>query len=221
MSKLLSKDEWDIVCFIEEQHVRKGKFPSVRFISHSTGIDQLKVVEALKSPLVRQSLEARGINWNPVSKTDRLTPEQIAAITLLIDISDRRNIKEKLASLGLTYSRFYGWKKQPHFMEAYREASEKLYAETLPEVHKSVIQEAVNGSYQHQKLMLAISGRWDEKKQAEEMNVKYVLMRVLEILQIHVRDPETLQAIAGEFETLLNPDKPKAITSAQPMGEDD
>ena len=106
-------------------------------------------------------------------------------------------------------------------MEAYREASEALYGEALPEVHRSVIQEAVNGSFVHQKLMLAISGRWDEKKQAEQMNVKIVLMKVLEIIQTHVSDPETLQAIAGEFETILSPEQPKAITAeAQPINED-
>lgn len=218
MSKLLAKDEWDIVCFVEEAHLKKGEFPSLRRISQATGIDQVIISSALNNPLVQQALEARGIEWNPVADKSRLTPEQVAFITLMLDISDKRSIKDKLASLGLPASKYTGWKRQAHFMEAYREASERLYADSLPEVHRSVIQEAVNGSYPHQKLMLAISGRWDEKKQAEQMNVKYVLMKVLEIIQIHVSDPETLQAIAGEFETILNPERPTQIT-AKPMEE--
>jgi hypothetical protein len=168
---------------------------------------------------VQKSLEARGIDWNPV-KSDTLTAEQMATIQVLLDISDKRTITDKLKSLGVSQSKYYGWKKNQLFMEAYREASEALYGEALPEVHRSLIQEAVNGSFVHQKLMLAISGRWDEKKQAEQMNVKFVLMKVLEIIQTHVSDPETLQAIAGEFESILSPE-PKAITAqAQPINED-
>lgn len=219
MSQLLSKDEFDIITFIEEWHMRRGVFPALRTISNKTGISQKDVSAALNSSLVQTALDARGIDWQPV-KSDKLTAEQIATITVLLDISDKRPIAEKLKTLGVSPSKYYGWKKQPYFLEAYREASEALYGEALPEVHRSLIQEAVNGSFVHQKLMLAISGRWDEKKQAEQMNVKFVLMKVLEIIQTHVSDPETLQAIAGEFESILSPE-PKAITAeAQPINED-
>lgn len=219
MSKLLSKNEWDVVSCVEQLWTSKGRFPSLRTISNVTNITQVEVSNALKNPLVQTALENRGIEWSPVSRDKLLTGEQIATIQLLLDITDRRSMTEKLKSLGVSKPKFYGWKKQPKFIEAYREASENLYGESLPEVHRSVIQEAVNGSYNHQKLMLAISGRWDEKRQSEQMNVRFVLMKVLEIIQTHVDNPETLNAIAGEFETILNPEKP-AIVSAQPITED-
>lgn len=195
--------------------MRTGKFPSLRAISTHTEVPQVRISEILRNPLVQQSLEARGIQWEPVKK-DRLTAEQIACIHKLLDISDTRSLKERLADVGVTYAKYYGWKKQPYFMEAYREAAEKLYGEALPEVHRSVIQEAVNGSFPHQKLMLAISGRWDEKKSVEQMNIQFVLMKVLEIIQIHVSDPEKLEAIAQEFEALIGPQK--ADTAAKAIG---
>lgn len=212
MSKLLSKAEWDVLCFIEEQHFKKGEFPSLRNISLSTDVPQVEVSAALNSPLVQAALEARGIDWDPVTKKDQLSPQQIATIQMLLDISDNRSIKAKLASLGIKYAQLQGWKKQPEFMRAYRDASEKLYGEAIPDVNKAVIQAAVDGSYPHQKLMLAIAGRWDEKKSVEAMNVQFVLMKVLEIIQIHVSDPATLEAIASEFEVIINP-KQKEITS--------
>lgn len=218
MSKLMSKEEWDVLCFIDEHHMKHSKFPTLKNIASKTGTTQTRVAEILKNPVVQKSLESRGIDWRPVS-SDRLTGEQIATIQTLLDISDKRSIKEKLKSLGVTQAKYYGWKKSHAFMEAYRGAAEALYGEALPEVHQSVIQEAVSGSYQHQKLMLAISGRWDERKQENEFNIRQVLMKVLEIIQTHVSDAETLQAIAGEFETLLSPERP-AITQAQPMDKD-
>lgn len=218
MSSLMTQDEWDILCYIEQHWMQRGQFPSLRTISNKTGRSQIDVTYALKNPVVQTALESRGIEWQPVP-SDTLKPDQIATIQVLLDITDKRSIKEKLKSLGVTSARYYGWKKQPKFMEAYRAASEAMYGESLPEVHRSVIQEAINGSYNHQKLMLAISGRWDEKKRDEQMNVRYVLMKVLEILQVHVDNPETLNAIAGEFEAILNPETP-AIVQAQPITED-
>lgn len=218
MSNLMTQDEWEILCFIEQHWMKRGQFPSLRTISNKTGRSQVGVTYALKNPIVQTALTARGIEWQPVP-TDTLNAEQVATIQILLDITDKRSIKEKLKSVGVSSAKYYGWKKQPKFLEAYREASEALYGESLPEVHRSVIQEAINGSYNHQKLMLAISGRWDEKKRDEQMNVRYVLMKVLEILQVHVDNPETLNAIAGEFEAILNPEKP-AIVQAQPITED-
>lgn len=214
----MSKDEWDVVSCVEQFTMSKGRFPSLRHISNVTNITQVKVSDILKNPIVQTALDNRGIEWRPVS-SDLLSPEQVATIQVLLDLSDRRTIKDKLASVGVSPTKYYNWKKTPKFIEAYREASEALYGEALPEVHRSLIQEAVNGSYQHQKLMLAISGRWDEKKQNEQMNVRYVLMKVLEIIQTHVDNPETLNAIAGEFEAILNPETP-AIVQAQPINED-
>lgn len=212
MSKLLTSEEWDVICFIEEQHLRTGKFPSLRLISQKTEVPQVKVSEALQKPLVQKALDARGIHWQPVEK-DKLTAEQIACIQKLLDISDTRSIKARLADVGVTYSQYYGWKKQPYFMEAYREAAENLYGESLPEVHRSVIQEATSGSFPHQKLILAMTGVYDEKK-SENLDVRYILMKVLEVIQIHVSDPKTLEAIAGEFETILNPNKTTTMAKA-------
>jgi hypothetical protein len=221
MGTLLSKDEWDVINAVEQIYRSKGKFPSLRTLSNVTNITQVDVTDILKNPLVRTALDNRGIEWRTgVTSNPLLTGEQIATIQLLLDISDKRPLKEKLASLGVSYTKLAGWRKNPKFMDAYREASEALYGESLPEVHRSVIQEAVSGSYAHQKLVLAITGRWDEKKRDEELNVRYVLMKVLEIIQTHVDNPETLNAIAGEFEAILNPAPKQIAVQAQPITED-
>lgn len=218
MTHLIQKDEWEVIVYVDQYYMRYGKFPTLRDIANKTGLEPVQVSEALKNPTVQKSLENRGIDWRPVS-SDILTGEQIATIQVLLDISDKRTIGDKLKSLGISRSKYQGWKKNKAFMEAYREAGEKLYGESLPQVHQSIIAEAVSGSFPHQKLMLAVSGRWDEKKRDEEMNVRYVLMKVLEIIQTHVSDAETLQAIAGEFEGILNPETP-ALTQAQAINED-
>lgn len=210
MSQLLSIEQWNVLNFVDEHHFKTGQFPPLSLIARKTKVDQVTIVECLSSPLVQKSLEARGIQWDIVDD-DRLTPRQLACIQLLLNVTDPRSIKEKLESLGISQSTYYGWKKQPYFMTAYRQASENLYGESLPEVHRSLIQNAVHGDFQSQKLMLAISGRWDSSKSVEGMNVQFVLMRVLEVIQKHVRDKDALEAIAGEFELLMNPPEQKSL----------
>jgi hypothetical protein len=210
MSALLSKNEWEVLHFIEEQHLKSGQFPALSLISRKTGVDQVTVVEALSNPTMQKSLEARGIQWDIVDD-DRLTARQLSCIQLLLNVTDQRTIKDKLESLGIPQSTYSGWKKQPYFMAAYRQASENLYGESIPEVHRSLIQNAIHGDINSQKLMLAISGRWDTSKSVEGMNVQFVLMKVLEVIQRHVRDKDALEAIAGEFEELLSPNNNKAI----------
>lgn len=205
MSKLLSAGQWDVICCVEEYHDKHGEFPSLRFISQKTGIPQVKVSEYLQNEVVQRAFENRGIDWKP-SKEKNLTPKQIAAIHQMVDISDIRPIKEKLADVGVKPSQWYGWKKQRHFMEAYRQAAEKLYGESIPEIHKSIIQEAINGSFNHQKLILAMTGIYDERKQ-DQLDIRWLMTRVLEVIQKHVSDPTTLEQIASEFESLLAPQK--------------
>lgn len=210
LSKLLSKDEWNILNFIEERYSRRQQFPHLSTISKELKIDQVKVVDCLSNPLMQKSLTIRGIPWEFLEE-DRLTPMQLAAIQCILNISDQRTIADKLRGLGINLSTYYGWKKQPHFAEVYREQSERLYGEAIPEVHQSIIKNAVDGDFKSQKLMLAIAGRWDDKKSVESLNVKFVLIKVLEVIQKHVHDKDSLEAIAREFEVILSPDQ-KAIT---------
>lgn len=209
MSKLMSKEEWEVLNFIEERYMKRSKFPMVSTISKETKIDQVTVVKCLSSPLVQQSLTARGIPWQFLDE-DRLTPQQIACLQMVLNVTDTRTIKQKLESLGINVSTYHGWKKQPHFMEAYRDLSEKLYGESLPEVHQALIKKAIEGDHQAQKLMLAIAGRWDDKKSVESLNVRFVLIKVLEVIQRHVHDKDTLESIAREFEVILSPDQTQA-----------
>lgn len=197
----LNADEWAILCFIDEQWLRKHEFPAVQKIMKATHLDMNKVVEAISNPLLQKSLDARGIPWMEVD--DRLTEQQVNCINLVMNGSDQRSISMKLKALGINPGTYNGWKRQPHFLKALRDRSEKLYGESLPEIQKSIIDGAIDGDYQKQKLVMAIAGRWDDKKSVESMNIKFVMVKLLEVIQTHVRDPQALQAIAAEFEGLL------------------
>jgi hypothetical protein len=159
---------------------------------------------------VKQALDNRGIEWRPVKSTE-LKPEQYIAIEVMLNISDQRSNKDKLASLGIKPATYNSWKRNEVFMDAYRQAARDLYGKSIPELHTAVIKRAIDGDAAMMKTALAISGEWDDKRSVEALNVQFVLMKVLEVIQKHIQDPVVLSSIAGEFDQVLNPGTRKAL----------
>lgn len=207
---LLNDKEWDVVCFIEQYYAKESKFPPLSKIVEFTKLEQVDIVDILNSPIVREALDNRGIEWRIV-KSDYLNPRQIACIETILNIADTRTITKKLQALGIAPSTYQGWKKQPVFMDAYRKAARDLYGRSIPELHNTVIKRAIDGDPYMMKTALAISGEWDDKRSVEAMNVQFVLMKVLEVIQKYVQDPVALTNIANEFDQVLNPGSKKAI----------
>lgn len=202
MTQLMNQDEWAVLCYIEERWLRKQIFPEVAEISRKSGVDQVKVVEALSNPLVQQSLEVRGIPL--VVADNNLKANQVACINLLLNFSDRRTQSAKLKALGINPSTFQGWKRQAPFAEAYRAAAERLFGEAMPDIHLATIDRARDGDMAAIKQVYAMQGYWDDHKSVETMNIRFVMVRLLETIQKHVKDPVALQAIATEFEGLVS-----------------
>lgn len=205
----MNRDEWLVLCAVEEHYMKKEEFPAVSTISRKTQIDQVRVVEALSNPLLQRSLDARGIPWMQVDNS--LSPAQVACINLLLNISDPRSKTMKLKALGISPITFKGWQKQKHFSEAMYDQGKKLFGESVPEIHKALLEKAVDGDMMAIKQVYAMQGIWDDHKSVEQMNIKFVMVKLLEVIQSHVRDPEALQAIASEFEGLLAPSNQRMI----------
>ncbi len=211
MSEVLSSESYSILCYVEDRWFQKEQFPAVSEIAKKTGIDQVKVVEQLSSPLLKRSLEARGIPLF-ADLDDILSPQQIACINLLLNVSDSRTQGEKLKALGIKPATFYGWKRQKKFMDAFRRQGERLFGDTQAQVHYALAKSAMNGDINAIKYYNQVSGRYDSSKTVELMNVKFLMQKMLETIQRHVTDPAQLQAIAQEFEALMTGSGQREIT---------
>ena len=207
---LLTNEQWDMICYIEEFYKNENKFPALSKIVEYCSMEHVAVVEALNDPVVKTALTNRGIDWEPVKRYD-LKPEQIIAIEVLLNISDMRPVTTKLKALGINPATYNKWKNNPKFMDAYREAARGMYGKSIPELHTAVIKKAIDGDAYMMKTALAISGEWDDKRSVEAMNIQFVLMKVLEVIQKHVQDPLVLNSIANEFDQVLNPGTKRAI----------
>lgn len=197
--KLLTEIQFDILVFIEEAWLKTGKFPAFSTISSKVGHPQEVVVEAISDPQMKAALDRRGITY---LDADRLTAQQIACINLLLNVSDRRDIKEKLKALGIPQTTYYGWKKQSHFMKAYKDAGEKLFGETQVEVNAALVKSALSGDMKAIEYYNKVSGRFNDRRD-QQVDLRRVMYSMMESIQKHIQNPETLRAIAYDFEQAM------------------
>lgn len=172
-------------------------------IAQMTKYTQTEVVEALSNPLVQRSLDNRGIPWEITDQ--RLNPLQVATLNLLFNPADTRSQTAKLKALGVNPNQFKRWQSYKPFMDAMKEMGERLFGENTGLVIKALTDKALEGDVNASKLYLAMAGRWDSAKTVEATNIQFLLTKVLECIQTHVRDQDTLMAIAQDLGQITNP----------------
>jgi hypothetical protein len=216
MSKL-SPEQWDIICYVEEYWRTNGSFPSEGDIGNELGFSTAKVKENLYTELVKKHITVRGIDWDKdtpdsspssqrrTGKTRRLSDIQLAVANTLLNPMDRRPVSAKLEALGVTTATYAGWKKSSTFMRYMEAQSEMLYGEYTPDVSAKLTSLAAAGDMKAIKLFMEVSGRWRGTQSGETDNVKLVVVRLVEVIQKHVKDPLILQAIAEDIQAITNP----------------
>lgn len=239
----LTKDEKDFVNFIEQwwhSHDKiNEKIPSTetiqsqlannpkhgnvkineRPVANPDGVegywDNGKVGRFLKSGIINEALERRGIILADLSM---LRPEQLAAANAILDFSDHRSQKTKLNELGISTTQYAAWLKQPNFQRYVKQRAEALLGDVQHEAHASLLKNVQRGDLNSIKLYYELTGRWSSKT-VGDLNVEFLIIKVIESIQKHVREPEVISAIAEDLNGILNgvPNSGVAIAQAPPV----
>lgn len=145
------------------------------------------------APFWVKSCERRGIR---LPDKQSLSVEQVAAISLITNFSDRRSIPAKCAALGITEEQLNGWYADAEFQRELAIRAESSFDHSFPEVQASFIKQIQKGNFQAIKFYYEITGR---AVTPEQQNLKIALLKIQEAVQKHVKDPEVLAAIAAEL----------------------
>jgi Helix-turn-helix of insertion element transposase len=157
----------------------------------------LEQIELLNlSPYWEKCCESRGIR---LPKQNQLNATQIATISLITNFSDRRSIPAKIAAIGVTEEQLNGWYKDKEFQQELAIRTDANLDNTFPEVQASLIRQVQKGNFQAIKFYYEITGR---AVAPEQLQVKQTMQHLIEAVQKHVQDPETLKAIAQEVRLL-------------------
>lgn len=203
---MLSVKEIQVINWIEEWWLRRGSFPPVDQIKEFFPDFDLK--ESLKHDLFLVSLDNRGIKLP--SADDKLSNEQLAAIAIMANFRDPRSPIAKLRSIGVTMTKWQGWMRNKHFKEFLQDLSATNFTDSIDVAQAGLLKAVEKGNTEAVKFYLEITGRYVPQSQ-EVTNIRLVIARLLEVLQIHVKDPNVLRVIMSDFETVVAGGQPSIV----------
>lgn len=160
-------------------------------------------ITLLGNPSIGGSLDTKSIAENRgLDPKHPLSAEQLAAANVLLDFSDSRSQAAKLRSMGIPTTKYNNWLKNPHFLRYLRTRAEDLISGTQHEAHVALLRNIQRGNQRSIEYYNEMTGRYNPRRESE-VNVTLILVRLVEVIQRHIRDPEVIRAIAADFNEVL------------------
>lgn len=198
---MLSTDDQLFLNWYEQQWHSTGELPTPSQLqsNYSWKFKSLSQARAwLDSPLIKRAFHNRGLINSTQANSD-LDSRQLAAILLVANLSDRRGLKTKLNSVGVTLTQWNAWKKQKIFQEFLEQQLNKDLDTSLDAAFRGLHVGMDKGDPRAVQLYLELTGRQPTEV---ERNYRQAIARIVESVQRHVKDPQIIAAIARDFEQI-------------------
>lgn len=198
---------------IEEFWHRHEVFPDGNFFKRA----DFDIAENLKHETFHLALVKRGIKVPVVADRsvevmpDGLTPEQVAAITTVVNFEDRRPRSVKLREMGISPTQWGGWLKQKDFKDFLHQMTTTHLQDVLHVANEGLLSAVDRGDTNAIKFYYEVTGRHTQESGSMQ-NLKVVVAKLIESVQRNVKDPDVLRAISTDFEIILS-----GGTPAQPV----
>lgn len=206
-------DEWNLICTVEEFWVRNKHFPGSKELAELSKLPEHKVIELLENDLVSQRLEILGIDQNavPLAKhgelkrnQSRVTDKQLATAMTILNPMDKRSHTAKLKSLGVLPTTYNGWMQNKVFTDFMRQQASDMFGDAMPLAEEALVRKVMAGDTSAIKLYFEVQGRYS-KNAVPTQDFRMLVLRLIEILQLHIKDPILLQLISQDVKQLIEP----------------
>ena len=169
-----------IVAGIDLVYRRTGSVPSIdQLLEEWGGFSEKAVKAAYATPELAKALEIRGISLSPKSG---LSQEQLYALAILQDFTDRRSTKAKLEQVGISLSKYRAWMRDPSFARAMSEQAEQNLGDATQMALNKLVANAESGDQRAIEKILEITGRYNPQQQ-EIQNARTVVLTMMEVIQ--------------------------------------
>lgn len=188
--------------YVEQVWWEMGRIPTDEKISEVVKINIQTVRKYWKDERFRKALQTRGVTLQ-LEEDDLpiLSMQQMNVVAILLNTFDRRSMREKLEAVQVTPQQLAAWMRDSRFASHYRKRAEKQFAEADATAYMSVIKGMEDGDLKATQLFLEMRGLYSPKVQMD-VNVDNVLVRVIEAVTKHVKDPAILALIADELDAI-------------------
>lgn len=194
----------EIVAYIESVYQSRGKFPRASTIKKKFDRD---ITALCKQDSFLLALSNRGIPV-PASYltgsdlldqyTDKLTVSQVNTVMVLTDFHDSRSRSQKFRSLGINTTTFNGWMKDPVFKQFFETMSLRNFKDGVHIAREGLIKAMDRGEVAAVKYFMELHG-----EAPEIQNIRSMLARLVEVIQRHVPDQETMLKIEQDFKRVM------------------
>jgi len=192
----LTEKEFDLINFIEQAWLLHGAIPSAARIKELDLCSESFYKQLLDREDVRRNLLARGIRFT--DNKGVLTEQQLTAANVMLDLTDNRSRKKKLADLRIPTQLWESWLSDPAFQNYLRERSERIIGGNQHEAHLALLDRVRAGDMSAIKYFNEITGRYVPSR-GDSVDLPALLMRILEIIQRHVTNNDEISQIADDL----------------------
>lgn len=217
----VTQEQDEFLNFLEQYWFEFGLVPS-RERAKEMGVPD-NYYDYFKSANFRAACRERGISLRGLEivgngtaaewKRYMLTEEQLTAANILLDLTDTRSAKKKLADLGIPTQKYQTWLRDPGFQNYIRARAENALGDNQHEAHLALIDRVRSGDMGAIKYYNEITGRYVPASQGgNALDAMMIVMRVLEIIQMRISDTKLQEVIATDLLKLAEPSA-VAITS--------
>lgn len=187
----------EVVLYVERIHSTTGALPDTSAIieylnfKNIVGVEPNEIEKLKTNPLFVASMNSRGLNL----EDHIITPKQMAAAAIMLNLTDRRSDEKKLRDIGVTTEEFSNWILNTTFAKYLADRSEQMIANSVHDAHMGLMRGVRQGNTASIKLYYEMTGRYNPNEE-NNVNIRVLIGRVLEAVQLHVRDPDTLNKLA-------------------------
>lgn len=204
----LNDFESNLVTFLDQHYQLSGELLTAERAFKEFGIPVGQFKAALDNTEVREALVERGIIFERFERDDwtkeSLTPMQLMVANQLLDLTDTRTNKKKLQDLGVSTLQYNAWLKDPVFKNYMHKRAEQMIGDNKHEADAALLDKIRSGDLKAIAYYNEWTGRFVQQRgPANQVDVGMLVIRVLEIIEEEVEDPETLVKIGERLRGLI------------------
>lgn len=201
-AEVMNSDQYSLLLFCEQMFLMTGRLPDESTCA-AAGHSGAVYKKCIKLPVFNLGLSQRGIRpYNELrgdgSVSRQLSPEQLQAANIILDQNDNRSRKKKLSDLKIPTERWETWLRDPAFQEYLHVRGEAVLGDHSHDAMLSLVKRVQVGDIAAIKYYHEITGRFIPSRE-RGVDPQQVLLRVMEIIQRRVGDPQVQMLIADDL----------------------
>lgn len=204
----MSEFELNLATFVNQHYGLTGEILSAEQAEKEFQIPVVKYTSAFANPDFRKALEEYGIVFQRFDKDDwtnkSLTPIQLLVANTLLDLTDTRSQKKKLQDSNVSTLTYNAWLKDPVFKDYIHRRAEQLIGDNQHEVDTALLDRVRAGDLKAIQYYNEYTGRFvQQRANGSNVDIQGLLIKVIEIIDLHVTDADAKLAIAQEFKKMI------------------